>query len=57
MQALCHYIRRSTAIEVGRARLVFIAPLREIDLPPNRPFNCRSNGVSHMQVDPAAPGA
>jgi len=36
---------------VGCARLVLIASLHEINLPPIRPFNKLSNGVSHMQID------
>jgi len=38
---------------VGRHHWVLIAPLREINLPPIKPFNKLSNGASHMQIDAA----
>jgi len=45
----------SSIYEVCYAGML-IAPLREINLPPNRPFNKLSNGVGllHMQIDAAA---
>jgi len=46
-------ITRGTAIAVGRARRVIIAPLREINSPPIRPFTKLSNGESHMQIEAA----
>jgi len=36
---------------VGRVRRVLVAPLRELNCSPIRPFNKLSNGVSHMQND------
>jgi len=42
---------RGTAFAVGRTSRVLIALLREINLPPIRPLNKLSNGVSQMQID------
>jgi len=47
LQSSIVHVTTGTAIAVGRARRVHIAPLREINLPPIRPFN---NAVSHMQI-------
>jgi len=44
---------RGTAIAVGHTRRALIAHLREINLPPIRPSNKLSNGVSQMQMDAA----
>jgi len=43
-------VTRDTAVAVGRTHRMFIAPLREIILPP---FNKVSNSASHMQINAA----